>query len=188
MAGSRGGTLPRSEALPRRPAPAPEPRRRRRLRAVSGGGPTPGERRPGDHRAAPAPGDALAPRYLAGVHVLVVEDDEDSADYFAVALRTSGAVVATAANAPEALRMIAAQQPDVVLSDIAMPGHDGYWLIRAIREHPDAKVRELPIVATTAHGHDHSRKRTLAAGFVDHVPKPVDPETLCAAIARAARR
>jgi len=178
----------RTEALPEEPRPFRPPRRPRVLRAVSGERPAPGEPRSGDHRSSPAPGGATRRRRLAGLSVLVVEDDESTADYFAVALQTEGAVVHIAAGAAEALRRLSAHTPDVILSDIAMPRHDGYWLVRAIREHPDAKVREVPVVATTAHGHDHSRERTLAAGFVDHLPKPVEPDALCAAIARAAGR
>jgi CheY-like chemotaxis protein len=75
-----------------------------------------------------------------------------------------------------------------VLSDIAMVGQDGYWLIRGIRGLPNDVTRRLPVVATTAYGHDHSREKTLAAGFNDHLAKPVDPEVLRRTIAKAAGR
>jgi CheY-like chemotaxis protein len=72
-------------------------------------------------------------RVLTGVRVLVVDDDEDTADLFAAALTACGADVVTATTASDALRVIAARAPDVVVTDIAMPGADGYWLIREIR-------------------------------------------------------
>jgi CheY-like chemotaxis protein len=76
----------------------------------------------------------------------------------------------------------------VVLSDIAMVGHDGYWLVREIRALPGAAGPALPVVAATAYGREHSRARALDAGFTDLLGKPVDPELLCRAIARAAGR
>jgi CheY-like chemotaxis protein len=120
--------------------------------------------------------------------VLVVDDDEGSLDYFAMALGTTGAAVATASTAVDALSAVQDQRPDVVLTDIAMPGHDGYWLVREIRGLPDPTVRAVPVVATTAYGRVHSRERALAAGFVEHLSKPVEPELLCATIARVAGR
>ena len=177
----------RFEALPKRPRPAAPRRRPRHLRAVIGDGPNRGDARTG-HRESSKPAESGVPRRLAGVRVLVVEDDEYSADYFTAALQAAGALVTTVASAADALDALRSEPPDVVLSDIAMPGRDGYWLVRAIREHQDAKVREIPVVATTAHGREHSRDRALAAGFVDHLPKPVDPDLLWAAIARATRR
>jgi len=117
-----------------------------------------------------------------------VDDDEGSLDYFAMALRAAGAAVRTAPSAVEALQILQVQPVDVVLSDIAMPGQDGYWLVHQLREAPDPAVRRVPVVATTAYGRMHSRDKALAAGFVDHLSKPVEPDRLCAAIARAAGR
>src|SRR5262245_44735831 len=107
---------------------------------------------------------------LSGLTVLVVDDDEGSRDYFAMALRIAGAVVATASTAVDALRLLQQHRPDVILSDIAMPGHDGYWLVREIRGLSNTALRSLPVVATTAYGRVHSRDVALAAGFVDHLP------------------
>ena len=134
------------------------------------------------------PRPSWAPRSLAGLKVLVVDDDEGSLDYFAMALGTTGAAVATASTAVDALSAVQEQRPDVVLSDIAMPGRDGYWLVREIRELPDPAVRAVPVVATTAYGRVHSRERALEAGFVEHLAKPVEPDLLCATIARVAGR
>jgi CheY-like chemotaxis protein len=93
-----------------------------------------------------------------------------------------------ATSAREALQIVTRVSPDVILTDIAMPGEDGYWLLSEIRRHADGGVRGLPVVAATAYGRDHSRARVLAAGFLDHLPKPVEPEVLWRAIAAAVGR
>ena len=139
---------------------------------------------------APLPGGApRAPSaVLSGIRVVVVDDDNDTLDYFTVALRTYGAVVAAASNALDALRLIQDGPLDIVLSDIAMPDHDGYWLVRELRESSDPQLRQLPVVATTAYGSEHPRRRALGAGFTEHLPKPVDPTVLRDTIARLAGR
>jgi CheY-like chemotaxis protein len=128
------------------------------------------------------------PRVLVGVRVLVVDDDRDTTDLFAAALAACGADVVTATSAPEALRALAARVPDVVVTDIAMPDADGYWLLQKIRALPDAPARAVPVLAVTAFDREHFRARVLAAGFVDRLEKPVDPEALCVAVARASGR
>ena len=128
------------------------------------------------------------PSALVGLRVLVVDDDADTADFFAVALNTCGATTVTTTSAREALRVAVETRPDVIVSDIAMAGEDGYWLVNEIRRHPDDGINRMPVVAATAYGREHSRARTLAAGFKDHLQKPVDPELLCSAVARAAGR
>jgi CheY-like chemotaxis protein len=120
--------------------------------------------------------------------VLVVDDDEDTVQLFATALAACGADVVTATSAAEALRAIASQAPDVVVTDIAMPGADGYWLVSEIRQLEDVRARTVPVLAVTAFGQEHFRGRVLAAGFADHLEKPVDPEVLCLAVARARGR
>jgi CheY-like chemotaxis protein len=128
------------------------------------------------------------PRALVGVRVLVVDDDEGTAELFAAALTACGADVLTAASATDALRVFAARVPDVVVTDIAMPGADGYWLMREIRQLPDVPGRTVPVVAVTAFGREHFRSRSLASGFFDHLEKPVDPLVLCETVARASSR
>ena len=128
------------------------------------------------------------PRNLEGLKVLVVDDDQDTVDFFAVALSACGAVVTTATSARIALRLANDVTPDVILSDIAMPDRDGYWLVSEIRRLPDETRRRIPIVAATAFGHEHSRSRALAAGFNEHLQKPVDPEVRCQTVAKAAGR
>ena len=128
------------------------------------------------------------PTVLTGLRVLVVDDDADTRDLFAAVLATGGATVSKADSASEALERLVAEPVDVVLSDIAMPGGDGYWLVREIRALPDARVNSVPVVAVTAFGREHSRSRVLAAGFADHMQKPTDPDRLCRVVAAAAGR
>jgi len=172
----------RNEALPRRDA------EHRSLRAAAGDRPGHGDASSGRRRAWSAPQASATSPLLGGVSVLVVDDDEASRDYFAVALQTAGATVETAGTALEAIQMMHDGRFDVVLSDIAMPGHDGYWLVQEIRGLPDVAARNVPVVATTAYGRTHSRERVLEAGFVEHLSKPVEPNALRTAIARAAGR
>jgi CheY-like chemotaxis protein len=174
-------TSARNEALPKRLS-----HRSRRVRAERDE-PSPREDRiPGRHHESPIPERLALPRNLVGLRVVVVDDDVDSLEYFAAALRACGATVMTADTAPAALALVRDGRPDVVLSDIAMMGHDGYWLVGEIRRLGE-EARRLPVVATTAYG-EHSRARTLAAGFTQLLPKPVDPELLCLTIAKVAGR
>jgi CheY-like chemotaxis protein len=173
----------RVEALPRR-----DGHDRRAVRAGSEDARAPGSRPTGDPRESGPPGSSWPSRDLAGLSILIVDDDEGSLEYFAMALTMAGAAVATASTAVDALRTLSERRPDVVLSDIAMPGHDGYWLVREIHVSADPAIRRVPVVATTAYGRVHSRDAALAAGFVDHLAKPVEPDLLRRTIARAAGR
>jgi CheY-like chemotaxis protein len=172
---------PTAEALP-------NPHARRALRASAGD--RPGEEYPtfGGSAASPVGEPRHLPRVLKGVRALVVDDDEDNLELFSAALTACGAVVATASRAEEALRILSSQRVDVVVSDIAMPEGDGYWLIGQVRRLPDPRFSSIPVVAVTAFGREHPRTRVLAAGFADHLQKPVDPEALCEAVARAVGR
>lgn len=142
----------------------------------------------GAHRESSAPRPSGLPRSLTGLKVVVVDDDDGSLEYFAAALRACGAAVLTASTALDALQLVRQGHPDVVLSDLAMVGHDGYWLVREIRRLRDEAARLVPVVATTAYGWEHSRARALAAGFDEHLQKPVDPVLLCRTVAGAAGR
>jgi CheY-like chemotaxis protein len=125
---------------------------------------------------------------LVGVHVLVVDDDDDARDLLVTVLRYAGALVTSAASAWEALGVLQRVTPDVLLTDIAMPGEDGYWLIRELRKLPPAQGGRIPAVALTAHGQSHGPDRTLGAGFELHLRKPIDPWELTRAIASVVRR
>ena len=97
-------------------------------------------------------------------------------------------MVTAAATARDGMKVLGQMPPDVILTDLAMPNEDGYWLLEQVRRHPHDAVRGVPVVAATAYTREHSRARTLAAGFVDYLQKPLDPESLCRAIARAVGR
>ncbi len=103
-------------------------------------------------------------------------------------LKICGAAVMTASSAVDGLALVRERRLDAVLSDIAMVGHDGYWLVREIRGLADEAARAMPVVAMTAYGREHSRDRVMAAGFNDFLPKPVDPELLCRTIKKAVGR
>jgi len=140
---------------------------------------------PGGSARTLEPGRGRLPRVLHGVRVLVVDDDADTVELFATVLAACGAEVVTATSASAAMRLIAERAPDVVLTDIAMPEADGYWLVREIRGLADARLRVMPVVAVTAFGREHARARVLEAGFFDRLEKPVDPQLLCLTVARA---
>jgi|GEM_PF-512499 len=128
--------------------------------------------------AAAAPGGGA----LRGVRVLVVDDDEDATEVLGHLLRADGADVRTARSAAEALRTLEQWSPDVMCSDIEMPGEDGYALIRKVRALPGERG-SIPAVAVTAYGRVVDRVRALFAGFQIHVTKPVDPSELVAVVA-----
>jgi len=123
------------------------------------------------------------PPSLDGVRVLIVDDDADSREVMASTLETSGATVSSAASADEALELLRDDESiDVLLSDIAMPGHDGYELIREVR----ARSATLPAAAVTACASTDEREKALAAGFQMHLAKPVLPGALIQAVAHLA--
>ncbi|RAM48399.1 MAG: response regulator [Hapalosiphonaceae cyanobacterium JJU2] len=120
---------------------------------------------------------------LARLKILVVDDDEDSRFYISTVLETDGASVTTVASAAEALEVLPQLQPDVLVCDIGMPEEDGYTLIRKIRGLNAEKEANVPAIALTAYTDSEDRVRALEAGFQTHVAKPVDPDSLVAAVA-----
>jgi CheY-like chemotaxis protein len=125
---------------------------------------------------------------LTGVRVLVVDDDTDAREMLKVALAQYGADVRVASSAEEALAAVSADCPDVLVSDIEMPGTSGYDLIRQLRQAESLEVRRLPAVALTAYARTEDRVKALLAGFQTHVPKPVEPAELVTVIASLAQR
>jgi signal transduction histidine kinase/DNA-binding response OmpR family regulator len=127
---------------------------------------------------------------LAGVRVLVVEDDADGREAIAMLLTSAGADVVAVASASAALRAIADEAPDVLVSDIGLPIEDGYVLIRKVRALEAARGGAVPAIALTAYTRAHDRARALAAGYQAHVCKPVDPPELLGALSEfvSARR
>ena len=124
---------------------------------------------------------------LRGIRVLAVDDEADTLELIATVLRQAGADVAVAASVDEALAALATTRPDVVLCDIAMPGRDGYDLLREAKRRP-GPLAHTAFVALTAHVQEPERRRSLAAGFNVHVPKPVDPAALVEVVRTASRR
>ena len=125
---------------------------------------------------------------LEGVRVLVVDDEPDARDLLGVILKQCGAEVTLAASADEALQAFRQIKPDVLISDIQMPGKDGYALIREIRELEAGDGSQTPAAALTAHARVEDRVRSLSAGFQVHVPKPVEPVELIAVVSSLAGR
>jgi signal transduction histidine kinase/CheY-like chemotaxis protein len=128
-----------------------------------------------------------APAVLGGIRVLAVEDEADTRELVAIILRQAGADVTVAASVEEALRALATAPPDVVLCDIAMPGRDGYELLREVKRRRGPLAR-TPFVALTAHVQESERQRSVAEGFSVHVGKPVDPAELVEVVRTVSRR
>jgi len=125
---------------------------------------------------------------LDGTRILLVEDEDDTREVLANVLERCGAHVTAVASAAEALMTFDLAQPDVLVSDIGMPGEDGYALIRKIRaRHGDSRAW-VPAVALTAYARREDRDDALAAGFQLHVPKPVEPAELARSVAALAGR
>ena len=125
---------------------------------------------------------------LNGVKVLVVDDAEDARDALSMLLGQFGARVTAVGSADEALAILERDQPDVLLSDIAMPDEDGYSLIRKVRARAAAQGGLVPAAALTAYASPEDRLKALRAGYHDHLPKPVDPAVLVETVANLARR
>jgi CheY-like chemotaxis protein len=131
--------------------------------------------------------EAGAEPSLRGVKVLVVDDDEDARDVLKAALKSYGAEVTTATGAPQALDTIASEKIDVLVSDINMPGMDGYELIQRVRAMAPEQGGRIPAVALTAYARAEDRMRALQSGYQTHVPKPVEPAELEIVVATLAR-
>jgi len=139
--------------------------------------------------ASATPGaNAAADRSLAGISVLVVDDDEDSRDVVAAHLREHEAVVLTADSAAHAFDVIQHERIDVLLTDIAMPEEDGYSLLRRVRALQPAAAARIPAAAITALARADDRRRALQAGFQLHMPKPIEAAALVAAVSELSGR
>jgi hypothetical protein len=125
---------------------------------------------------------------LTGIRVLIVEDDDDARALVAKVLEGRGALVEAASSAREALDVLAKERIDVLLSDIEMPGTDGYQLIRELRLRPPQQGGSVPAAALTAYARTEDRLRALRAGFQMHLPKPVQPAELITVVASLATR
>lgn len=128
------------------------------------------------------PQEAIDLAVLNGLRVMIVDDEIDSRDMLVTALEQYGASLAAAASVDEALHLLTQFQPDVIVSDIAMPDADGYALMRAIQA-----TTQIPVLAVTALAKFEDRQQALAAGFACHLAKPIDPAQLAQAIAQIAK-
>ena len=120
---------------------------------------------------------------LDGVHVLLVEDDDDSRKLLGTMLKRYGARVTSTKSAAEALNVFSHEAPDVMISDIGMPDEDGYELIRKIRALPGEEGGRTPAIALTGYASRKDRERALTAGYQQHMAKPIEQADMIAAIA-----
>jgi PAS domain S-box-containing protein len=120
---------------------------------------------------------------LAGVRALVVDDQTDARILICRLIEEHGGRCMLAESGADALKMLAEEDVNILVSDIGMPDMDGYELIRKIRALHDSRLRHLPAIALTAYARNDDRQRTLLAGFQMHVSKPVEPRELIAGIA-----
>lgn len=125
---------------------------------------------------------------LLGTRILVVDDDADARELLRSILAQSGASVRTASSVPEALKQLQERVPQVLVSDIGMPGEDGYALIRRVRALDAEQGGQVPALALTAFARSDDRRRAIGAGFHMHLAKPVEPAELVTVVASLARR
>lgn len=119
---------------------------------------------------------------LTNLRVLLVDDDIDTRDFITFLLEQHQAIVTSVASAYEALRAYEQATFDLLISDIGMPGMDGYMLIQQIRSQAPRSGKPLPAIALTAYAGEYDQQQALRAGFQRHIAKPVEPETLVSAI------
>jgi signal transduction histidine kinase/ActR/RegA family two-component response regulator len=143
-----------------------------------------GSREKTDHSPLPT---VYSPLPLNELRVLVVDDEVDTRDYLTAVLQEYGAQATGVTSVSEAIFAIAQLPPEVLVSDISMPGEDGYSLIRQVRA-LDSQSASIPAVAVTAHAMEEDRKKAIAAGFNQHIPKPIEPTQLVTVVANLAGR
>ena len=125
---------------------------------------------------------------LAGLRVLLVDDEPDTLEILRVMLNQFGANVRGAASTNDALEAFIEWKPDVLVSDLGMPGEDGFALIGKVRALTPEQGCDIPAAALTAHVREEDRTMALAAGYQTHLKKPVDPNKFAAAVARLGKK
>ncbi len=123
---------------------------------------------------------------LTGLHILLVDDDDDALEVMTAALKGKNAQVTAVSSANEALEALKVLHPDVLVSDIAMPEQDGYELIKKVRALDLSAANQIPAVAITAYAKEEDRTRAFASGFQCFLAKPIEPAELIHAVAQAA--
>ena len=121
---------------------------------------------------------------LAGVKVLVVDDEPDNRQFLVAAIEQLGATATAAASAAEAIDLLQQSPPNILVSDIGMPVEDGYSLIRKVRSSELGTAKRLPAVALTAYASEQDRDRAIAAGYDEHLAKPINSALFAAVLAR----
>ncbi len=116
--------------------------------------------------------------HLQGTRILVVDDDANTREFLAFLLELRGANVIAVATAGEAIVTLTQFLPDILLSDIGMPNVDGYMLMRQIRALPPEQGGTIPAIALTAYAGEIDYQQAMAAGFQQHLAKPIDPQAL----------
>jgi PAS domain S-box-containing protein len=132
--------------------------------------------------------ESPSPALLQGLTVLVVDDQEDARELMRIVLGRCGATVVAAESTATALEALDRCLPDVILSDLEMPGEDGFSLIRKVRARSPERGGAVPAAALTAYARTEDRVHSLRAGFHRHVPKPVQPDELAEIVASLAGR
>jgi len=125
---------------------------------------------------------------LRGISVLAVDDDLDALNLVKHVLENCGARVITTASGQEAMKLLLSERPDMIISDIGMPGEDGYEFIRKVRALPPDRGGRTPAAALTAFARAEDRTRALRAGYQTHAAKPIEPAELTAVVASLASR
>jgi len=142
----------------------------------------------GDTRALnPAVLSAESPN-LKGIVILAVDDDQDTLDFIKLALSRCGADVVTASSSPGALEVLQQRLPDLIISDIGMPGEDGFEFIKKLRGLPVKRGGKIPAIALTAYAGAEHRARVLRSGYQMHLAKPIEPPRLANAAAKVLGR
>ena len=157
-----------------------------KLLIAEGASDRPLEPLPAESPTTPPPVIRGLPTPLSGVRILVVDDDADTCELIANVLGQFGAVVKTVSSAKLALEAIEQARPDLLVSDIGMPGENGYQLIRKVRQLEAERGGYIPAIALTAYARDEDRRQAMQAGFQLHFPKPVEPALLAAVLANLA--
>jgi len=141
-------------------------------------------------RTWPAPRKESASEFaqLAGIHVMVVDDNPDAREILQSALQYCGALVTTLDSAVVALKLLREVRPDVIVTDLAMPRNNGLWLMREILALRPDRGGQIPVLAVSAHDDAYDRRRVLDAGFREYLVKPVAIRELSRVVAQLVAR
>ncbi|MBW4625577.1 MAG: PAS domain-containing protein [Brasilonema octagenarum HA4186-MV1] len=119
---------------------------------------------------------------LSGIRILVVDDEADSRQFVAFILEQANAIVTSVGSGIDALQAFSQSIPDIIVSDIGMPEMDGYMMMRQIRALPVEQGGQVPAIALTAYAAEVDQERAIAAGFLHHIAKPIDPDAVLAIV------